>query len=230
MSDESAGVGPITLACLDMAGTTVDDGDAVLDAFRTALLASGEGLDLEAAERHVRATMGQSKLDVFRELLGGDHGRAERANADFEEAYGAVVAAGGVRAMDGADELFGSLRAAGVRICLTTGFSPATRDVILHALGWDGVADLVVSPVDAGRGRPYPDMILSAVLRLGVDDVRHVAVAGDTASDLVAGTRAGASIVAGVLTGAHDRPILEAAPHTHLLDSVVDLGPLVGAV
>ena len=67
---------------------------------------------------------------------------------------------------------------------------------------------------------------LAAILALEVDDVRQVAVAGDTANDLLAGTRAGASIVAGVLTGAHDRATLAAAPHTHVLDSVVDLPPL----
>jgi phosphoglycolate phosphatase-like HAD superfamily hydrolase len=50
-----------------------------------------------------------------------------------------------------------------------------------------------------------------------------VAVAGDTTSDLVAGTAAGASVVAGVLTGAHDRAQLETAPHTHILDSIADL-------
>jgi len=34
--------------------------------------------------------------------------------------------------------------------------------------------------------------------------------------------------VAGVLTGAHDRAALEAAPHTHVLDSVADLEQLLG--
>ena len=69
-------------------------------------------------------------------------------------------------------------------------------------------------------------MILSAVLRLGVDDVRQVAVAGDTASDLVAGTRAGAAVVAGVLTGAHTRAELGGAPHTHIIDSITDFPAL----
>ena len=59
-------------------------------------------------------------------------------------------------------------------------------------------------------------MILTALLRLEVDDVRHVAVAGDTASDLIAGSRAGAGVVAGVLTGAHARAELGAgAAHPH---------------
>jgi beta-phosphoglucomutase-like phosphatase (HAD superfamily) len=47
------------------------------------------------------------------------------------------------------------------------GFSPATRDAIIAALGWAPLVDLVLSPADAGRGRPWPDMPLTALLRLG---------------------------------------------------------------
>ena len=53
--------------------------------------------------------------------------------------------------------------------------------------------------------------------------MREVAVAGDTTSDLLAGTRAGAGVVAGVLTGAHARAELERVPHTHIIDSVAEL-------
>jgi phosphoglycolate phosphatase-like HAD superfamily hydrolase len=70
-------------------------------------------------------------------------------------------------------------------------------------------------------------MILTAVIRLGIDDVRQVAVAGDTTSDLLSGWRAGAGIVAGVLTGAHGRAEFESVPHTHILESVADLSGLV---
>jgi phosphonatase-like hydrolase len=222
---------PIRLAALDMAGTTVADQGAVEEAFQAALDAMG----LVAADlahepgAYVRRTMGQSKIDVFTDLLNGDRHRAAQANAAFEAAFDGAVDRGEVAPLPGAEEALAALRAGGVRLCLTTGFSPATRDRIIGALGWEGLVDLVLSPADAGRGRPWPDMILTAVLRLHVDDVAEVAVAGDTASDLVAGTRAGASVVAGVLTGAHGRAELEAAPHTHLLGSVAELpGLLLG--
>ena len=171
--------------------------------------------------------MGQSKITVFTELLGGDRHRAEEANTAFEAAFDRAVDRGEVAALPGAEDVFATLRTGGVRICLTTGFSPATRDRIIDALGWGGMVDLALSPADAGRGRPWPDMILTAVLRLRIDDVAEVAVAGDTTSDLVAGTRSGASIVAGVLTGAHTAEQLAEAPHTHLLASVRELPALV---
>jgi phosphoglycolate phosphatase-like HAD superfamily hydrolase len=48
-------------------------------------------------------------------------------------------------------------------------------------------------------------------------------------SDLLAGTRAGAGVVAGVLTGAHSRDDLATAPHTHIIDSVADLPAVLRA-
>jgi phosphonatase-like hydrolase len=219
----------IRLAALDMAGTTVADEGAVEEAFQAALdavgLVAGDLMDDPGA--YIRRTMGQSKITVFTELLGGDRHRAEAANTAFEAAFDQAVDRGEVVAMPGAADTLAALRAGGVRLCLTTGFSPATRDRIIAALGWEGLVDLVLSPADAGRGRPWPDMILTAVLRLRIDDVAEVAVAGDTTSDLIAGTRSGASVVAGVLTGAHSAAELGAAPHTHLLGSVAELPALI---
>lgn len=221
---------PIQLVCLDLAGTTVADGGVVERAFVQALLECGMepgSAALGDAIAHVRASMGRSKGEVFAEVFPDDPVRAASATACFEQAYDASVQRGEVAPIPGAEQVVRTLQAAGVRVCFTTGFPPATRDRLLQAIGWEGLADLVLSPEDAGRGRPSPDMVLTAVLRLGVDDVRRVAVVGDTTNDLVAGTRAGASLVVGVLTGAHDREHLEQVPHTHLLASVDDLPALV---
>ncbi len=219
----------IRLVALDMAGTTVSDDGAVEEAFQGALdaveLTAGD-LRHEPAE-YVRRTMGHSKIAVFTELLGGDRHLAERANLAFETAFDQAVDRGEVAPMPGAELVLTALRRAGMRICLTTGFSPSTRDHIVEALGWEGAIDLALSPADAGRGRPWPDMILTAVLRLRIDDVAEVAVVGDTASDLQAGTRSGASYVIGVLSGAHSRQELALSPHTHIVDSVADLPALL---
>jgi phosphonatase-like hydrolase len=220
---------PIRMVALDMAGTTVADTGAVEEAFQQALDAVGitAGDLRHEPQEYIRRTMGQSKLAVFTELLRGDRHRAEQANNAFEHAFDQAVARGEIEAVAGAEEAFATLRDAGMRLCLTTGFSPVTRDRIVSTLGWQGMVDLALSPVDAGRGRPWPDMILTAVLRLRIDDVAEVAVVGDTSNDLVAGTRSGASIVAGVLNGAHTRAELATVPHTHLIESVADLPALL---
>ncbi|WP_306362415.1 phosphonatase-like hydrolase [Nocardia sp. CC227C] len=218
----------IDLAVLDMAGTTVADGGLVLRAFEEAATAAGiptEGLEREAARRYVLDTMGQSKITVFRALLG-DEDRARHANRAFEAAYDALAATAAAP-VPGAAEAISALRAAGIKVALTTGFSRATQDTLLTALGWQDIADLTLSPADAGRGRPYPDLVLTALLRLGIDAVDRVAVLGDTASDIATGRAAGARIVAGTLTGAHNEDQLRAAGATHVVGSVTEFARLL---
>ena len=88
----------ITIACLDMAGTTVADDGSVMAAFTAALDRFGPAPGSAAhdeAMRIVHDTMGQSKIEVFREILG-DEATAQHANDAFEDAYAAEVAAGRV--------------------------------------------------------------------------------------------------------------------------------------
>ncbi|WP_084519127.1 phosphonatase-like hydrolase [Nocardia mexicana] len=217
----------IELAVLDMAGTTVADGGLVLRAFDAAATAAGvpaEGPERDAAVRYVVETMGQSKISVFRALLG-DEDRARLANRTFEAAYDEF--AGEATPIPGAAEAITRLRDAGIKVALTTGFSRGTQDRLLDALGWREIADLTLAPSEAGRGRPYPDLVLTALLRLQADSVDHVAVLGDTASDIGTGLAAGARIVAGTLTGAHDEEQLRAAGATHVVPSVVEFADLL---
>ncbi|MFD4292757.1 phosphonatase-like hydrolase [Rhodococcus sp. NPDC058532] len=221
---------PIRLAVLDMAGTTVADDGLVLRAFADASVAGGiptEGPDGDAARRYVLDTMGQSKIIVFRALTGGDEERARAANAAFEAAYDRLIDEGNAEPIAGAADAITALRNAGVKVALTTGFSRGTQDKLLAALGWQEIADLTLAPSDAGRGRPYPDLILTALLRLQIDDVREVAVLGDTANDVTSGLRAGATVVAGALTGAHGEDELRAAGATAVLPSVREFADLV---
>ncbi|MEU9231403.1 phosphonatase-like hydrolase [Streptomyces subrutilus] len=219
------------LIVLDMAGTTVADGGLVERAFERA----AERLGVEPGSaghaeklQYVRDTMGESKISVFRHLFGTEE-LARRANSAFEEAYGELVDGGLITPLPGAREAIEKLRADGRTVALTTGFARVTQEAILDTLGWQGLADLTLCPADAGgRGRPYPDMVLAAFLRTGaVDDVREMVVAGDTAYDMLSGRRSGAGIVAGVLTGAHDRAALTGHGATHVLGSVAELPQLL---
>jgi phosphonatase-like hydrolase len=221
----------ITIACLDLAGTTLVDGDAVETAFAEAIATVGVVPGTAAHTRamgRVREFRGRPKIEIFRKLFAGDEARAQAANLSFERSYDLVVDRRGLSPVPGAEAAIERLGGAGVRVCLTTGFSRRTLGRVLDALGWWGCVDLALCPEDggSGRGRPYPDLILSAALRLGVDDVRHIAVCGDTENDVLSGRRAGASIVAGVLTGAHSQAQLIGAGATHVLGSVKEFPDL----
>ncbi|CAN5744364.1 phosphonatase-like hydrolase [soil metagenome] len=219
----------IQLAVVDMAGTTVADDGLVVKAFEAAASAvevPETGAERERARRYVLDTMGQSKIAVFRALFGTDD-KAHQANAAFEAAYSALIDDGNAQPIDGAAEAITRLRDAGIRVALTTGFSGTTQEKLLAALGWQSLADLVLAPGDGVRGRPFPDLILTALMRLQVDGVHNVAALGDTSSDIDSALRAGCAIAAGTLTGAHSEEELRAAGASHVVATVTDFADLI---
>jgi phosphoglycolate phosphatase len=217
----------IRLACLDMAGTTVTDEGVVERSFVEAMVdvAGVDEGELGGVLDIVRRTMGQSKIDVFRRLLP-DEATAVAANTAFERAYERAVARREVTAVPGAERVMRTLRRAGVQVCLITGFAPSTREALIDALSWRLLVDLALSPADVGRGRPEPDLVLAAAERLGVP-VGEIAVFGDTVSDLLCGSRAGAAVVGAVAGDADRRAELAAAPHTHVVSDIGEILPIV---
>ena len=211
----------IELICFDMAGTTVNDGGLVLSAFRRTIEELGvTGDQARDAEAYVIETMGQSKIEVFTELFGD---RAHAANDAFEINFVTVASEEGVSEVPGARAAVEELKSRGIDVALTTGFSPSTREALIDILGWSELFSLRVSPADAGRGRPAPDMLLVCALRSRVTAVQSILVVGDTASDMQAGRRAGVGQCVGVLTGTDDEARLLESGADRVVDSVVDL-------
>ena len=141
-------IGPYSLACLDMAGTIVRDDGVVDEAFTVALQSAGVDLGsprFASARSYVQATMGQSKADVFAGLL--DPEAATAATAAFAQAYERIVAEGRVSPIRGALETIDGLRLRGVKVCLTTGFAPSTRDALIRSLGWSTHIDLALQGI-----------------------------------------------------------------------------------
>jgi phosphonatase-like hydrolase len=223
----------VNLVVFDMAGTTVEDRGLVQQSFLAA--DTHAGLSKTAAEReemlrYVSDTMGQSKIVVFRHLSHGNEEKAQAANKEFERCYAQLVADGHCSPIPGAEDIITTLRSRGIKTALTTGFAKETQSAIIDALGWQNLADVVLCPQPGVRGRPYPDMPLTALMRTETTSVRSMIVVGDTASDVISGLRAGARASIGVLTGAHNTAQLSAAGATHILDSVADLPGLVAAL
>lgn len=220
----------VELVVFDMAGTTVQDDGLVERAFALAVRTVGIAETDEALEEaldYVRETMGRSKMEVF-QALAADEDAAQHANAVFESTYLELLQEGGVTGIEGAEDLFLGLREAGVKVALITGFSSATQKAIIDELGWKDLIDVALSPTDAGRGRPYPDLPLMALLRTGATNVAAMVVVGDTASDMTSGVNAGAGLVVGVLSGAHDADTLEEAGADAVIESIADLAELLG--
>jgi len=217
------------LVAFDVAGTTLNDDGVVIHAFKVAFAATQPELwPTKGHEwtQYALDTMGQSKIHVFTELLG-DPQLAHSANIAFEKAYVTHIADVGIAPIPGTNETFDFLKDAGIKIALTTGFSRFTLDFLIDHVGWHDVIDITVTPEEAGRGRPHPDMLNFAATQLRIGDTREIIVIGDTASDIQAGLAFGANRVIGVLSGAHTREVLEFAGATSVINSVADLPSLI---
>ena len=223
---------PVTLLCCGLLGVTADDGGILERAFTEAFATQGIVPGTAAYARsmvHVHQTRGQSAVDVFRALFPDAPGRAEAATLAFDRSYRLAVDRSGLVPMPGATEALQQIRESGVRVCFITGLSRGLLGLVLDTLGWWRQVDLVLCPEDAPRGYPWPDPMLCAMLRLGVTDVRETAYAGGTESGILCGQRAGAQIVAGILTGGHTRDRLQRAGATHLLGSFAELPAVLAA-
>ena len=236
----------ITLAVFDMAGTTIDDGGAVYDALRIAVEETG----IPVSPADLQTWMGAEKraaVTALIELGGGDPAQpADRVDVAFDRfraLLDELYTAHPPTPIDGVPEAIAALRASGVRVALTTGFSQDVAHGILDRLGWvvsgdsaDGASpgnvpesagslhlDAVVCGDEVAAGRPAPYMIHRAMERTGTLAVSEVLVAGDTAVDVQAGANAGAAATIGVLTGKLDREAFDGQPFTELLDSVADI-------
>jgi len=217
------------MVAFDVAGTVLNDDGLVISAFKSAFeVTQPELWPTHGAEwtQYAIDTMGQSKIHVFTELLG-DAEKAYQANIAFEESYVSEITEVGAVAIAGAEDVFKYLRSKGIAIALTTGFSRSTLDILLIELGWKDIIDISVTPGEAGRGRPHPDMLQKAATTLGVTNPANIIVLGDTAADMQAAVAFGAGQVIGVLTGAHDEHTLHDAGATSVINSVADLKSLI---
>src|SRR5262245_2938813 len=130
----------IELVVFDLAGTTVNDADAVGSTFRAALAARGLSADPAA----VNAVMGLPKPEAIRILLdafGRPYGFAptpenvDALHADFTRLMCDHYATSpDIREVPGATAAFAALRRSGVKVALNTGFFRPIADVVLGRL------------------------------------------------------------------------------------------------
>jgi phosphonatase-like hydrolase len=223
----------IQLVVFDMAGTTVNDEDAVNRCVRDALRSAG----LEVSAVAVNRVMGLPKplaISILIEENGRQADLGPRLDAIHRDFVARSIAFyredPSVREVNGASRLFDLLRKAGIRVALNTGFDRTITDVILARLGWsgDGRVDGTIASDEVARGRPHPDMIRELMRRSGVSQASRVVKVGDTPADLEEGMNAGCGLVIGVTSGSHSREELAGYPHTHLIESIRDLPALLG--
>jgi phosphoglycolate phosphatase len=220
---------PVSLVCCDLLGGAAVDGSALERAFAEAIATQGV---VTGTKAYVRAmvqfdrTRGWPPVDVMHSLFPEEPIRAQAANLAFERSFHTAVDRFGVVPVTGADDSLTKLAAGGAKVCLVSSLSRPAMSLLLERLGWWQRADLNLCADDA-RGAPWPDMLLTAVLSLGIGDVRAMAVATASESGVLAAQRAGAGMIVGVLSGVHDAARLRRAGATHLVADMAELPDLV---
>ena len=192
-----------TAIIFDWAGTTVDFGSLAPVRALQRLFA---GRDLAVTEGEARRDMGIHKKDHIRALLRMKTGQStEAAVADlFAEfipmqmeclaAYSAVI--------PGVAETVEKLRALGIRIGSTTGYTRPMLEVLLAQAARQGYTpDCALCPDDAGAGRPWPWMCYLAAIRMNTYPMHTMIKIGDTISDIEEGLNAGMWTVGVARTG-----------------------------
>jgi phosphonatase-like hydrolase len=244
MSERRPGVNPasrgepvndpsaVSLVCCDVLGAAIADGTLLERSFAEAIATQGVVPGTVAYTRAMvqfDRTRGWPLANVMRGVFGGDEIRAQVANLAFERSFAMAVDRFGALPLPGANDALAKLSAAGVKVCLLSTLSRPALSVVIERLDWWQRADLVLCADDATRGFPWPDLILTAFLRLGLDDVRNVAVITASEGGILAARRAGARLVVGLLSDVEDAARLGRAGATHLLADVGELPDLVAS-
>jgi phosphoglycolate phosphatase len=225
-------VSAVSLVCCDVVGAAAVEGSVLERAFAEAIATQGVVTGTAAYVRSMvqfDRTRGWSPAEVMRTLFPEDEIRAQAASLAFERSFQAAIDRFGALPLPGANDALAKLAAAGVKVCLMSGLSRPALTVIMERLAWWQRGDLILCADDVDRCFPWPDLVLNAVLRLGIADVRDVAVVTSSEAGVLCGRRAGARIVVGVLSGVHDGGRLRRAGATHLLADLSELPDLVAA-
>eukprot|EP01062_Namystynia_karyoxenos_P009253 TRINITY_DN13267_c0_g1_i1.p2 TRINITY_DN13267_c0_g1~~TRINITY_DN13267_c0_g1_i1.p2 ORF type:complete len:307 (+),score=119.23 TRINITY_DN13267_c0_g1_i1:105-923(+) len=212
----------IRMVVFDMAGTVVDEGGIVYITLKKVMRKAGLKVDDAAFD----AWHGANKKEVVAHFVKVERkGDVEKIYAHFERELEAAYYAqdSPLKVIPGAVELFDRLRAAGIKVCLDTGFPRKIADYIIKRLGFGPHIDGCCVAMEVGKGRPYPYMIYELMRRNGIERIDQVAKVGDTARDMEEGRYAGTPHVFGVLTGADKRGTLVKHGASHVLRSVADI-------
>ncbi|HJV43999.1 phosphonoacetaldehyde hydrolase [Caulobacter sp.] len=255
---------PIQAVVFDWAGTMIDFGcRAPVVALREVFAEAG----VEITEAEARADMGKAKRDHVRALLAtpriaglwAKRYGAASTEVDVDRLHDAVEPRMRAAARDcatlipGAAELAADLRARGVKIGSTTGYTrPMMADILPLAADQGYAPEVVVCAGETAQGRPSPLMMWKALVELGAWPARACVKVDDAVVGIGEGLEVGAwtvglsasgngvGLAADVLAGlsaeeraarieASTQALRESGAH-YVVESVADLGPVLAEI
>ncbi len=204
---------PIAAVIFDWAGTMVDHGS--LAPVRT-LQRVFAGRDIALADEVARRDMGIAKRDHIRKLLAEPEVQEEwrhryphpATESDIDRLYEEFIPLqmacllDYAQVIDGVVPVVEALRARGIRIGGTTGYTRAMLEQLEDAARKQGYGtDRSLCPEDVGAGRPHPFMCYQLAVYLKAAPLSACVKIGDTLSDIEEGRNAGMWAIGVLRTG-----------------------------
>lgn len=161
-------------ALWDLDGTLIDSAEHHWISWQRTM--AGEGFTL--TRERFRASFGQRNDRILRTWLGADttDETIRRIGDAKEAAYRTLMRNGGLEGLPGAHEWIDRLAARGWRQAIASSAPRLNVEAVLEVLGWQGKFDAIVAAEDVVRGKPDPEVFLTAAARVGVDPARCIVI------------------------------------------------------
>ena len=177
----------------DVDGTLFDSSEYHRRAWKQAL--AGVGYDMTDAD--FERTFGLRNDSIMRILLGPEvtAETIHRVETGKENDYRRQVRDGGIELLPGVRRWLETLEATGWRQAIGSSAPKANLDLVLEVTDTRRYFDVIITGADVTKGKPDPEVYLTAAAKLGVDIERCVVV--EDAPEAVRGSmRAGIKTIA----------------------------------
>ncbi|HEY6726677.1 MAG TPA: HAD family phosphatase [Polyangiaceae bacterium] len=205
---------PIRAVLFDLDGTMVDNMRFHLDAWIEMAKKLGHELTGEYFQREFSGRKNEELLPLLlgRPLEASEiHRLSEEKEARYRELYEPHV-----RLLDGLEPFLDLLAARGIAVGFATAAPADNREFVLERTGLSGRISVVVGAEQVERGKPAPDLFLTAARQLACEPSATV-VFEDAVLGVQAGRAAGMT-VCGVTTSERSDVLLAAGAHFTIRD------------
>ncbi|HWT44563.1 MAG TPA: HAD family phosphatase [Vicinamibacterales bacterium] len=172
----------------DLDGTLVDSENYHWQSWQHAMALDGTTV----THRQFTQTFGQRNETILRGWLGDDAApeRIQRVADAKEVEYRRLAEERGLTPLPGAADWLVRLQATGWKQAIASSAPRLNVDVMLRALKLEHYFDAIVASEDVTKGKPDPEVFLTAAARLGLPASRCIVVE-DAAAGVEAARRAG---------------------------------------
>ncbi len=148
-------------------------------------------------EGHFKKGFGMKNEFIIPNLLNWSNGPEEIRQLSLrkEELYREILLEWGIRPLPGVTEWLAELRQHGIRCAIGSSTHRLNIDTSLSVLRFEDCFAAIVTAEDVSRGKPDPEVFLTAAERLGIDP-SHCVVFEDALVGIEAAHRGGMKVVA----------------------------------